>query len=275
MTQVPGGHRGPAAITLRGVCVRLGGQSILSDVSAEIPAGELTALIGPNGAGKTTLLRVLLNQVPYVGRVEFRGASNARPRIGYVPQTLDFDRGAPIRVVDFLACGSQRRALWLGIARSVRRAAIAALEQIGAAGLIDRRLGQLSGGELQRVLLAMALLREPEILLLDEPVAGVDLAGRGMFCDVVGTLQRRLRCTVVLVSHDLSVVTEHASYVICMNRTIHCQGRTVDTLTAENLRTIYGPTAALHHHVHAHEGARHSHPTHAHPDHHGHEHAGP
>jgi zinc transport system ATP-binding protein len=125
---------------------------------------------------------------------------------------------------------------------------------------------------LQRVLLALAVMQSPRILLLDEPVAGVDLAGRGMFCDVVGALQRSLSCTVVLVSHDLSVVTEHASYVVCMNRRVFCEGRTIDTLTADNLQAIYGPGAALHHHVHAHEGAGHSHPTDAHPDYHGHSH---
>jgi zinc transport system ATP-binding protein len=268
-------RRAEPAIALRDVSVRLGGQTILSDVNADFPAGEMSALIGPNGAGKTTLLRVILGQVPYEGTVRLAPTSRrvypgGLPRIGYVPQTLDFDRGAPIRVLDLLAAALQRRGLWLGVRRSARRNAKAALDMIGAADLLDRRLGRLSGGELQRVLLAMALLDEPDILLLDEPVAGVDLAGMGMFCDILGRLQREMHCTMVLVSHDLSVVTEHASYVVCLNKRVYCEGRTVDTLTAANLRAIYGERAALYHHVHAHEGAGHSRAVHDHHDHHGH-----
>lgn len=261
------------AISLRDVRVEIAGQVILDQVHADFPAGELSALIGPNGAGKTTLLRVLLGQIPFVGRVDIAPVSGRAPRIGYVPQTLEFDRGAPIRVVDLLGSQIQARPLWLGVRRDARDQAAAALEQIGAGRLLHRRLGQLSGGELQRVLLALALMSRPEILLLDEPVAGVDLAGVGMFCDVLGQLQRQTRCTMVLVSHDLSVVNAHASYVVCINQTVFCQGRTKDTLTEANLRAIYGPLAELQHHVHSHEGAGHSHAAAEHPDHHGHDHA--
>ncbi|MFO0973688.1 MAG: metal ABC transporter ATP-binding protein [Phycisphaerae bacterium] len=262
---------GPA-VSFRNLTVQLAGHAILDGITADVPAGELTALIGPNGAGKTTLLRAILGQVAFGGELRLAPVAGRAPRIAYVPQSLDFDRGAPIRVLDFLAARLQRRPLWLGIPGRVRHRAAAALGRIGAASLASRLLGQLSGGELQRVLLAAALLVEPDILLLDEPVAGVDLAGVGMFCDVVGRLQRELHCTMLLVSHDLSVVTEHASYVVCMNRRVFCHGRTVDTLTAENLQAIYGPLAALHHHVHAHEGAGHGLPADAHPDGHGHHH---
>lgn len=262
----------PPAVSLRDVVVRAGSYTILSGVSADIPAGELVALIGPNGAGKTTLLRVILRQVPFNGSLRIADVNGRPPRIGYVPQSLDFDRGAPIRVLDLLAGEMKRRPLWLGIGRAARARAAAILERIGAGRLLNRPLGRLSGGELQRVLLALALLDDPDILLLDEPVAGVDLAGLGMFCDILGELHRERPCTLVLVSHDLSVVTQHASYVVCMNRRVFCQGRTVDTLTAENLTAIYGPLAALHHHVHTHEGAGHSHPAPDHPDDHGHTH---
>src|SRR5262249_27439142 len=156
--------------------------------------------------------------------------------------------------------------------RSARRAAAASLDRIGASGLLDRRLGQLSGGELQRVLLAMALLVDPDVLLLDEPVAGVDMAGVGMFCDILAQLQQELRCTMILVSHDMSVTTAHTSWVVCLNKSVHCQGRTTDTLTPENLKAIYGPQVALHHHMYTHEGAGHTHGAHAHPEFHGHDH---
>ncbi len=262
---------GDTAIHLSGIDVQLGRTSILHNIEALIPRGELTAVIGPNGAGKTTFLRVILGDVPYTGSVTLAPVDGHAPRIGYVPQQLDFDRGAPITVADFLCCDRQRRPLWLGHARSARAAAHRELERIGVGRLIDQPLGTLSGGETQRVLLAMALLIEPDILLLDEPVAGVDVAGQEHFCDVLAEMQSRTGCSMVMVSHDLSVVNEHADYVICLNQRVFCQGRTFDTLTAENLGAIYGTRAVLYHHHAPHEGAEHSHPAHEH----GHKHETP
>lgn len=248
------------ALRLRNVSVTLGGVQILSNVTVQPMAGVLNAIIGPNGAGKTTLLRAIMGLVPFTGTVQLGRSTEGNPlRIGYVPQRLDFDRGMPVTVLDFMCSGLQRLPVWLGHTRQARLAAIEQLDRVGGSGWEDKRLGRLSGGELQRVLLAMALTHQPDILLLDEPVSGVDVAGEEMFCDLLGSLQREGRYTMVLVSHDLSIVTRHAQYVICLNRTMQCHGDTVSTLTAENLRALYGQDVNLYAHCGSHEG--HSHAT--------------
>jgi zinc transport system ATP-binding protein len=165
----------------------------------------------------------------------------------------------PLSVIDFLCSGRQIRPLWLGHARRARRAAVAELERVGAAGWEHRPLGKLSGGELQRVLLAMALTAQPDILLLDEPVSGVDISGEELFCDLLGSLHREGRYTMLLVSHDLSIVTEHAQYILCLNHAVQCQGETVQTLTAENLKALYKFDVGIAAHTHAHEGHSHDH----------------
>lgn len=261
------------ALRIRNVSVTLGGVQILSNVTAEPAAGALNAIIGPNGAGKTTLLRAVLGLVPYTGTIQIGRTADGDPlRVGYVPQRLDFDRGMPISVADFMCAGLQRSPIWVGHRRRARRLAAEQLVHVGGSGWENKRLGQLSGGELQRVLLAMALSNQPDILLLDEPVSGVDIAGEGLFCDLLGSLQKEGRYTMLLVSHDLSIVTQHAQYVICLNQTVQCQGDAVTTLTAENLRALYRQDVSLYEHSGAHEGHAHDH-EHAHGPGHGHHHA--
>ena len=246
------------ALRLRNVSVTLGGVQILSNVTCQPAVGMLNAIIGPNGAGKTTLLRAVMGLLPYTGTIQIGKTLRGEPlRIGYVPQRLDFDRGTPMSVLDFLCAGLQRVPIWLGHRAAARRAAAAQLVRVGASGWENKRLGRLSGGELQRELLAMALTHEPDILLLDEPVSGVDVAGEQLFCDLLGALQREGGYTLLLVSHDLSIVTQHAQYVICLNQTVQCQGDTISTLTAENLRALYHQDAGLYAHCGAHEGHAH------------------
>jgi zinc transport system ATP-binding protein len=231
------------AIEIDAVSVRLGGVTVLENISASVPMGQLTALIGPNGAGKTTLLMALLGLVPYSGRVRFCACGehgSGAPRVGYVPQHLDFDRATPISVLDFMCLAGQRRPLWLGHRRAGVLAAGEALERVGANRLAARMLGQLSGGELQRVLLAQALLDEPQVILLDEPVAGVDVAGGNLFLRLVQEMTRDGRCTVLMVSHDISVVAERAANVIAVNRTLRFAGEAREVLTAENLLGLFG-----------------------------------
>ena len=248
------------ALRLRSVSVVLGGVQILTNVSFEPAVGQLNAIIGPNGAGKTTLLRAILGLLPYSGAIDVGRDRDGRPlRIAYVPQRLDFDHGMPMSVYDLLAGGLQRRPVWLGHKRQACRVADQCLARVGGANWGHHRLGVLSGGELQRVLLALALTSEPDILLLDEPVSGVDIAGEELFCDLLGTLQKEGRYTMLLVSHDLSIVSEHTQYVLCLNRTVQCQGATVETLTAENLTALYHQDAALYGHTGQHEGHAHEH----------------
>ena len=238
------------AIAIDHVSVVRGGVDILKDVNTTIYAGKITAVIGPNGAGKTTLLGAILGLIPHEGEVVFfpERKHSATPRIGYVPQRVDFDRGAPITVFDFLSLSIQRRPLWFGYSK--KKIVQEGLEKVEAVHLEKRMIGSLSGGEFQRVLLALALQVEPDILLLDEPASGVDLAGEELFCDFLSNLQNEGKFTLVLVSHDLSVVSSHADRVLCLNRTVSCSGKTSEVLTSANLDMIYGVHHSIYHHDH-------------------------
>ncbi len=229
-----------AAVTFEEVTVVLGGVSILEAVNARVPAGSCTAIVGPNGAGKTTLLLTLLGEVPHSGRIRLQTADGSAPRIGYVPQKLNFDAGLPLTVLEFMALGAQRRPLWLGIGRKVRARALEHLQAVRAAELAQRRLGALSGGELQRVLLALALQQRPQLLILDEPAAGVDVRGGHLFCELLDGLRREKGFTQLMVSHDLSTVTHHANHVICLNHRVAAEGAPQAVLTPENLSAVFG-----------------------------------
>jgi zinc transport system ATP-binding protein len=166
-----------------------------------------------------------------------------------VPQRFPLDPDAPITVLDFFALSAQRRPVFLGASRRTREAARKSLERAGVAHLLQNPLGRLSGGELQRVLFALALRDAPDILLLDEPVSGVDVAGEEQFCDFLSKVQRDSHFSLLLVSHDLSVVTRHADQVICLNRRLVCSGATTEVLTPENLAAMYGADAHLFRHA--------------------------
>lgn len=235
-------------LEIRNLSVRAGGTQILSEINADVRCGEVTALVGPNGAGKTTLLMAILGLVPYTGEIRFcRSEEHGKgaPRIGYVPQRIDLDRNASLTVLDFFVLSSQRLPVFLGPSRKSRAGAETALDRVGSAHLLRRPLGKLSGGELQRVLLALALHGHPDVLLLDEPVSGVDVSGEELFCDFLDQVHRETRFSLLLVSHDLSVVTRHADRVICLNRSIVCQGATTEVLTPETLSAVYGSGARL------------------------------
>lgn len=207
--------------------VSFGAQTPLKDVSLHIHCGELTALIGTNGAGKTTLLRALLGQIEYTGTIRHL-TSDGRPaadlRTGYVPQQLEFDRSSPVTVMDFMAGSLSRRPVFLGVSKKARERVLAALERTHCGQLADRALGALSGGELQRVLLALALTPQPDLLILDEPVSGVDQNGLETFYQTVDELKHRNHMAILLVSHDLSVVERYADRVVLMQGTVIKQG---------------------------------------------------
>ncbi|MCE5326426.1 MAG: metal ABC transporter ATP-binding protein [Planctomycetaceae bacterium] len=230
------------SITFDAVSVTLAGVTILESITAEVPAGSATAIIGPNGAGKTTLLLALLGQVPFAGsiRVGDEPAAASAVRLGYVPQRLDFDRAMPLTVMELLSMGRQRLPLWFGVRVAHRRRAAEVLAQVKAEHLSRRRVGALSGGELQRVLLALAMLEDPQVLILDEPSSGVDIAGENLLCELLETLRAQKGFTQIMVTHDLSLVTAHASHVICLNRRVTGQGPTLEALTPEVLASTFG-----------------------------------
>lgn len=251
------------AIVFENVSVAIGGVSILEHVNAIVPRGSATAIIGPNGAGKTTLLMAMLGQVPYEGAIRLEQDGGTAVRLGYVPQRLDFDRGLPMTVLDLMVMGLQRRPLWAGRSRQASDRARELLEAVRADALAPRRLGALSGGELQRVLLALAIQQDPHILILDEPASGIDVAGEALICELLETLRAARGFTQLMVTHDLSLVTAHATDVICLNRRVMGWGPTHTTLTTDVLAATFG----------IHLGLADLHPSGgSDPDHHGHRH---
>ncbi len=218
------------------------GQVLLSDVNLHIHCGELTALIGANGAGKTTLLRALLGQIEHTGSVHHvrgDGREVGAIRTGYVPQQLEFDRSSPVTVQDFLAAAMTRRPVFLGVSKKTRERITRALERTRSADLIRRPLGALSGGELQRVLLALALEPQPDLLILDEPVSGVDSNGLDDFYRIVSDLRRHQHLAILLVSHDLDVVRRYADRVVLVQGTVIAQGRPQAVFASEAFRQVF------------------------------------
>lgn len=207
--------------------VNLRGKCILNDINLRIHCGQLTALVGPNGAGKTTLFKAILGEIPHEGGLEFldsAGNRSAKPRIGYVPQRLNFDINSPITVGDLFLAALGQMPVFLSVGRHTLHRAKKALARVEAEHLINRRLGALSGGELQRVLLALALEPVPDLLLLDEPISGVDFKGMQCFYRIVSELRQQYDLSVILVSHDLNAVADYADRVILLNQVILCDG---------------------------------------------------
>lgn len=225
------------AVKVTGLNVTLNGVRALREVNLVVPRGGQTVIIGPNGAGKTTFLLALLGQTSYSGRI---AVDPPEARIGYVPQKLDFDRRMPVSVMEFMALGLSARPLWLGLSPKVRAKAGIWLEAVRAESLAGRRLGELSGGELQRVLLAAALAQEPEVLVLDEPSTGVDIRGEQLLCEILDALKGRDGLTQVVVSHDLATCLAHADWVVCLNRTVIAQGEPSQVITENVLTDTFG-----------------------------------
>jgi zinc transport system ATP-binding protein len=245
-------------VTLRGVRVTLGGNQVLKGVDADLGRGKITALVGLNGAGKSTLLRALVKEVPYTGEVRFHcGHDHTRPtpqHVGYVPQKLRIEGNLPLTVEDLFGLALQRRPLFFGIRRDVRERTQRLLEQVDAAPLLRRPVAAISGGELQRVLLALALDPHPELLLLDEPAAGIDFKDQVKFNDLIAELNHRLGVTILLVSHDTSMVNRMANHVLCLrDGQIQCQGPPEVVLTEAKLAEVFGAgTTVFTHHHHSH-----------------------
>ena len=243
-------HRGAAEGCAQFCCTKIedfgvsfGTFEVFSHVNLHFHCGELTAIIGPNGAGKSTLLRAILGEVGHTGRLRFVDADDrhtGHPIIGYVPQYLRLDVSAPTTVQDlFMACISARP-VWLFSARRYRDRILENLSRVCADHLIDRRLGALSGGELQRVLLALALDPMPNLLLLDEPVSGVDQNGLALFYDIVGQLRAKEDLTILLISHDLGMVARHADKVVLMEHGIAASGSVMEVFTDPQMERLFG-----------------------------------
>jgi len=258
----------PALVTIRNLSVELGGTAILRGVDASLTRGQITALIGLNGSGKTTLLRAVLKEVHYTGKIEFHcGHDHRHPtpqHIGYVPQKLLIDARLPLTVRDLMALALQRRPLFLGISARTNQRMAELLDRVWLpARLLDNPVEKLSGGEQQRVLLALSLEPKPELLLLDEPAAGVDFQHEGMYYDLLSRLNRETGVTILLVSHEMSVVSKHAHHVLCLkDGRVHCQGTPQEIVTNEMLAQTFG----LEKSVYTHRDHHHGEPTEKPPD---------
>jgi len=233
------------AVQAEGLWLSFGSdEPVLQDVSFSIPQGGITAIIGPNGSGKTTLLKVLLGFLsPQKGKVWVLGKTpeQARGEVAYVPQRFTFDKTFPITVFEFLQlshphCSQEKIAQYLG--------------HLSIAETLQMKLGSLSGGQLQRVLIERSMLGDPKVLFLDEPSAGIDIVGVQTFYELVSHLHREHGTTVVMVSHELDVVANYADLVLCLNRKLVCQGRPQQVLTPDMLTDLYGKEAALYRHAH-------------------------
>ena len=239
-----GGCSGVCCTKIEHFSVVKGKTRILDDVNLHIHCGELTAVIGPNGAGKSTLLKAILGQMRHTGKIEFDSARGLKPVVGYVPQYLDFDTSTPTSVlVLFTACVGRYPA-WLGCRKAVREKALGALARVNGEKLIDRRLGALSGGEMQRVLLALSLEPVPNLLLLDEPVSGVDRAGLELFYRMVSQVRKDYDLTIILVSHDLEMVAKFSDRVVLLNGRVEVCGTPREVYGSESMRRLFGASFA-------------------------------
>lgn len=221
-------------LRVQNLSVAIGTAQILSNINLHVHCGEMVSLIGPNGAGKSTLLKTVLGQHDYDGTISFSvpGQRNRKPKIGYVPQSPTFDPGDPMSVADLFACCMSTRPAFLGITKAMRNKITECLSRVHAEALIDKRIGTLSGGELQRVLMALALEPLPNILILDEPLSGVDVEGLETLMDMLDELRREYDLSILMTTHDFGMLRKHVDQVILIDHTVKQQGTPDEVLTS-------------------------------------------
>ena len=237
-----GGHCARACcLRAEGLGVTAGDQVILHDVDFHLHCGEITALIGPNGAGKSTLFKTVLGQIPHIGTIDFQqaGGRHTRPLIGYVPQSPSFDRGDPVSVLDLFTSAISDWPVFLPIPRKLRERVAACLSRVHGEALLDKRIGALSGGELQRVLLAMALEPVPHILILDEPLSGVDIEGERQLLDMLDEVRTQYDLSILLSTHDFATLEEYADKVILLQSTVLKVGRPGEVLGSPEFQQVF------------------------------------
>ena len=228
-------------LRIQDLSVRIDGDSILTGVNLHVHCGEMVALIGPNGAGKSTLLKAILGQRDHEGVISFSvpGQRTRKAKIGYVPQSPAFDPGDPLTVADLFACCMSKRPAFFGLSKNMREHVLSCLERVHGEDLIDKRVGTLSGGELQRVLLALALEPVPNILLLDEPLSGVDVEGMHTLMEMLDELRSSYDLSILMTTHDFAMLPEYADQVVLIDHKVVCQGTPVEVLSSEAFRRIF------------------------------------
>ena len=228
-------------LRVENMSVSIGTDSILRDVNLHVHCGEMVALIGPNGAGKSTFLKAILGQREYTGVIAFSepGQRSRKPRIGYVPQSPTFDPSDPVSVADLFACCMSKRPAFLGLRKQMRQLVLECLERVHGEELIDKRVGTLSGGELQRVLLALALEPMPNILILDEPLSGVDIEGMENLMDMLDEIRKTYDLSILMTTHDFSMLPRYADQVVLIDHGIKIQGSPETVLSSEEFHRAF------------------------------------
>lgn len=224
---------------IENITVRIDNQIIIQDVSFDIHCGELTIIIGRNGAGKSTLLKSLLNEIPHTGKIEFfdmKENKQKKIRIGYVPQSLNIERDMPTTVFDMFASCISNKPVCFVKDKKIYEEIKEKLKLFGAEELIDKKVGNLSGGELQRVLLAIATTPIPNLLILDEPVSGIDINGIQEFYQNLSELKDKYDMSIVLVSHDLRLVEKYADKVILLDKEVKKQGTVKEVFNSKEFK---------------------------------------
>ncbi|RDI90387.1 high-affinity zinc uptake system ATP-binding protein ZnuC [Thermosipho africanus Ob7] len=214
------------AVMVKDLNYLIGEKYILKNINFSIKKGEFVGIVGPNGAGKSTLIKILIGEIDnYVGEVMIEG------KIGYLPQVQTFNREVPINAYQFVKMGSYRNKKNVKLIEKL-------IEEVGLSGKEKQLIGTMSGGEIQRLSLARALVSEPDILILDEPEAGVDQMGKARFYELLEEFQKRLNLTIIMVSHDIGMVFEKCTTVMCLNKTLHCHGPT-EKIKPDELKLLF------------------------------------
>lgn len=228
-------------LRVQNLTVTIGNDSILKNVNMHVHCGEMVALIGPNGAGKSTLLKAILGQREYDGVIAFStpGQRGKKPKIGYVPQSPTFDPGDPLSVADLFVCCQSRRPAFLGASKKMRENILECLDRVHGADLIDKRVGTLSGGELQRVLLALALEPLPNILILDEPLSGVDVEGQADLLEMLDEIRGTYDLSILMTTHDFSMLDKYADQVVLIDREVVLIGSAQEVLDSQEFKTTF------------------------------------
>lgn len=235
------GCRGHCCLQVQNLSVTMQEDVILRDISFHLHCGEIVALIGPNGAGKSSLFQSILGQMPHKGTIAFEraGGKPTRPLIGYVPQSPSFEPGDPVSVLDFFSAAISSWPVFLPPPKGLRARVTDCLRRVQAETLLKKPLGTLSGGELQRVLLAMALEPLPQILILDEPLSGVDVQGEYQLMELLGEIRRRYDLSILFSTHDFSSLPSYADKVILLQQEILKVGTPQEVLASQEFRAAF------------------------------------
>ena len=228
-------------LRVENMSVKIGTDCILKDVNLHVHCGEMAAIIGPNGAGKSTFLKAILGQREYEGVIAFSepGQRSKKPRIGYVPQSPAFDPSDPVSVSDLFACCMSRRPAFLSLGKAMKDTVAECLSLVHGEELVNKRVGTLSGGELQRVLLALALEPIPNILILDEPLSGVDVEGMETLMDMLDEIRKNYDLSILMTTHDFSLLPRYADQVVLIDHGVLIQGDPQTVLDSEEFHRTF------------------------------------